>query len=109
VTSRTVADRAASNGGWSSVTAYSRTIIAASGTPGASIAATRTQRARSQATMTARRGSRSARPDRNIPPSRYGRNPDANVTEASSGDFDRSYTRSVSATTASRSPAMDRT
>jgi hypothetical protein len=68
--SRMIAERDASNGGWSRVTAYSRAIMAASGTPGASIATTRTHRARSQATMTARRGSRSARPDRNMPPKR---------------------------------------
>ena len=60
--SRRIAERAASNGGWTAVTAYSSTMRALSGIRGTSIAATSAACTTSQVTMTSRRGKRSASP-----------------------------------------------
>jgi hypothetical protein len=63
-----IALRAASNGGCTVVTAYSRTIRTASGVPGTSMAMTKAALMRSHATMTRRRGNLSARPERKSAP-----------------------------------------
>jgi site-specific recombinase XerC len=49
------------------------TIMTATGWPGRAIAVTRTARATSARTMIVRRGNRSANPDSNAPPARFGR------------------------------------
>ena len=59
------AAREESNGGATAVVANSSATRPAIGTPGITIAATRTARARSQVTITARRGSHVKRPRRN--------------------------------------------
>jgi hypothetical protein len=78
------------NGALSIVTANKSATRAASGSPGSVIATTRRRRAASQPIMTARRGSRSASPDRKIPPRKIGTTPMMNVTAASSADRVRS-------------------
>jgi len=70
-------DLAASNGGASDVTAASKATNASSGTPGTTMTATSTARARSQPTITSRRGHLSATPPSSTPPTTQGRNPAA--------------------------------
>ena len=57
-----------------------------SGTPGTAISAASTIRARSQASITARRGSRSAKPDSRIPPMKLGTKLTAKVSAASTAE-----------------------
>ena len=68
-----MAARADSNGGVNIVVANSSATRARSGTPGMAMAATRTARTTSQATITVRRGYRSATSARNNPPITHGR------------------------------------
>ena len=89
------------NGALISVTKTSKPTNPAIGTPGIAIMATSSARPRSQTIMTLRRGHRSARPARVIPPTNVGTTLAAKVTAASSGDPVRSNTSSVSATRAS--------
>ena len=71
--------------------------------------ATSTTRARSHAIMTRRRGNRSARPERVIPPMKAGTTLAAKVIAASRDEWVRSYTSNVSATRASWSPPTEST
>ena len=107
-TSGKSAARAEENGAPTSVTANSRTTSRPTGTPRIAMTRTRTQRMRSQAIMTWRRGSRSARPLSITPPRKVGTMLAAKVTAASRADPVRSYTRTVSATRASWSPPTER-
>src|SRR5215467_11529081 len=91
------------------VTRNSSTMSAALGSPDTAMTATSATRIRSQAIMTRRRGSRSARPERAIPPTNDGTTLAAKVTAASRAEWVRPYTSRVSATRASWSPATDRT
>ena len=67
------ADRAPWNGAFSEATTNSSSTMPHSGMPGAAIAATSSIRATSAVIMTVRRGNRSARSDRNRPPTSHGR------------------------------------
>jgi hypothetical protein len=79
------------------------------GMPGISISSTIAARARSQASRTCRRGSRSAKTDSSGPPITQVAYEPANVSAASSGDPDRAYTRKASATAVNWSPISDST
>ena len=72
------------------VTANSRMTSTANGTPGTIITATNAARTRSQVIITRRRGSLSAKPDRNTPPTNVGTTLAAKVTAASSAEWVRS-------------------
>ena len=65
-----IPDRAEVNGVLIMVTVNSSPTSTGSGTPGMAMISTSTIRDRSQAIMTSRRGSRSARPDRTSPPTK---------------------------------------
>ena len=82
--------RADSNGEANMVAANSSPTTAVTGIPPTAIAATSTARIASQATITVRRGRRSARSARNRPPITHGRYPAEYATAASSGDLVRS-------------------
>jgi hypothetical protein len=87
----------------------SRQIISQMGMPGQAMAATSTARLRSQTIITARRGSRSASPDRVTPPTDMGTMLAANVTALRKAECVRANTSRVSATRASWSPATEST
>ena len=82
-----VAARAAWNRAPTMVTAASRMIRTASGTPGTAITTTSRPLTRSVPIMTWRRGSRSAIGDSNIPPRKLGTRLAVNVTAASKGEW----------------------
>src|SRR5689334_5541764 len=85
---------------------HSRMSRPAVGSEGMAIEAVRTTDVRSSVTSRRRGGTRSTMPDRSVPPTRYGRNPSAKVSEDRNGDPVRVYTRTVRATAETTDPVV---